>query len=243
MRMKTEVVTGMCSSSPGSLHSTKRELKRLGKRPMRYHALPCGIPLFSITSTLTPLPLYRVNQGALSPESLLLYFRHTEGESRKPHQVPVWKDIYVQSDVPERMNCLKELACNLWWAWNFEAEQLFKRMDPTLWESCRHNPRMLIEKIDFKRLLVLAEDEEFLADMDRIYGNFRSYMDRPEDTGKPKVAYFSMEFGIHPCLKIYSGGLGILAGDYLKEASDSNIPITGIGSPLQIWLLQTKTRP
>ena len=148
---------------------------------------------------------------------------------RKPHQVPVWKDIYVQSDVPERMAHLKELAFNLWWSWNIEAEHLFKRMDPSLWEQVNHNPRLLFEKIDYKRLLVLEEDEDFLKEVDRVYKLFKAYMSRPKDNSTPSVAYFSMEFGIHPCLKIYSGGLGILAGDYLKEASDSNLNIIGIG--------------
>ena len=177
------------------------------------------------------------------PREFAMILSDQTTESRKPHQVPVWKDIFVQSDVPERMRCLKELSCNLWWAWNYEAENLFKRMDPTLWESCRHNPRMLIEKIDYKRLVVLSEDEDFIAEMDRIYGSFRNYMDRPDDAGKPLVAYFSMEFGIHACLKIYSGGLGILAGDYLKEASDSNVPIVGIGLLYRYGYFRQKLGP
>ena len=148
---------------------------------------------------------------------------------RKPHQVPVWKAIYVQSDVPGKLTFLKELASNLWWSWNIEAESLFKRMDPSLWEEVRHNPKLLLEKIDYKRLLVLEDDDEFVADLRKVYDEFRLYMARPVDTVKPSVSYFSMEFGIHPCLKIYSGGLGILAGDYLKEASDSNANIVGVG--------------
>ena len=148
---------------------------------------------------------------------------------RKPHQVPVWKAIYVQSDVPEKLTFLKELSNNLWWSWNIEAESLFKRMDPSLWDEVKHNPKLLLEKIDYKRLLVLEDDDEFVADLKKVNELFRAYMDRPDDEDKPSVAYFSMEFGIHPCLKIYSGGLGILAGDYLKEASDSNVAITGIG--------------
>jgi phosphorylase/glycogen(starch) synthase len=148
---------------------------------------------------------------------------------RKPHQVPVWKAIYVQSEVPQKLIFLKELANNLWWSWNMDAELLFKRMDPSLWEDVKHNPKLLLEKMDYKRLLVLEDDDEFVADLRKVYDNFRSYMDRPADPVRPSVSYFSMEFGIHPCLKIYSGGLGILAGDYLKEASDSNANITGIG--------------
>lgn len=148
---------------------------------------------------------------------------------RKPHQVPVWKDIYIQSDVPSKLATLNELANNLWWSWNSEAEELFMSMDPSLWDNVKHNPKLLLEKIDYKRLLVLEDDEKFVAELKRIYDLFRAYLDRPVNSEQPSVAYFSMEFGIHPCLKIYSGGLGILAGDYLKEASDSNYNIVGIG--------------
>ncbi|MBG0860749.1 MAG: DUF3417 domain-containing protein, partial [Bacteroidales bacterium] len=160
------------------------------------------------------------------------FFRLVEAKDlivRKPHQVPVWKDIYVQSDVPDKLAALKDLSNNLWWSWNSEAELLFRRMDPSLWEEVRHNPKILLEKIDYKRLLVLEDDEEFVADLEKVAETFYSYINRPDDTSKPSVAYFSMEFGIHPCLKLYSGGLGVLAGDYLKEASDSNYKIIGIG--------------
>jgi phosphorylase/glycogen(starch) synthase len=162
---------------------------------------------------------------------------------RKPHQVPVWKDIYVQSDVPERMVALKELASNLWWSWNSEAELLFRRMDPSLWEQVYHNPKLLLEKIDYKRLLVLEEDEDFLSELDRVFNIYKTYIDRPDDKGKPFVAYFSMEFGIHQCLKTYSGGLGILAGDYLKEASDSNLNIIGIGLMYKYGYFRQKLGP
>jgi phosphorylase/glycogen(starch) synthase len=162
---------------------------------------------------------------------------------RTAHQIPVWKDIYVQSDVPDRLGSLKEIANNLWWTWHSEAESLFRRMDPSLWEEVQHNPKLLLEKIDYKRLLVLEDDDEFVSDLQRIYGEFNRYLGRPEDKEKPSVAYFSMEFGIHPCLKIYSGGLGILAGDYLKEASDSNITIYGIGLLYRFGYFRQKLGP
>lgn len=162
---------------------------------------------------------------------------------RKPHQIPVWKDIYVQSDVPERLAALKELASNLWWSWNNEAEMLFKRMDPSLWDQVSHNPKVLLEKIDYKRLLVLEEDEDFLTELDRVNSIFKEYMNRQDDKERPSVAYFSMEFGIHPCLKTYSGGLGILAGDYLKEASDSNFSIIGIGLMYRFGYFRQKIGP
>jgi len=177
------------------------------------------------------------------PREFAIVLGAQAGESRKPHQVPVWKDIFVQSDVPARMACLKELACNLWWSWNNDAESMFRRMDPTLWDTCGHNPRLLIEKIDYKRLQVLADDEQFIGEMDTIYRRFREYIDKPVDTSRPLVAYFSMEFGLHHCLKIYSGGLGILAGDYLKEASDSNIPLVAIGLLYRYGYFRQKLGP
>ncbi len=143
--------------------------------------------------------------------------------------MPVWKDIYVQSDVPGKLAFLKDLANNLWWSWNSEAESLFKRMDPSLWDEVLHNPKLLLEKIDYKRLLVLEDDDDFVSELHKVNNLFREYLNRPDNPDFPSIGYFSMEFGIHPCLKIYSGGLGILAGDYLKEASDSNFNITGVG--------------
>ena len=162
---------------------------------------------------------------------------------RKPHQVPVWKDIYVQSDVPEKLANLKELANNLWWSWNPEAESLFRNMDPSLWEEINHNPKVLLEKIDYKRLMVLEDDEEFVANLALIWDLFCEYKGRTDEVWKPSVAYFSMEFGIHPCLKIYSGGLGILAGDFLKEASDSNLNITGVGLLYRYGYFKQKLGP
>ncbi len=162
---------------------------------------------------------------------------------RKPHQVPVWKDIYVQSDVPGKLESLKVLSNNLWWSWNAAAESLFKRMDPSLWEEVEHNPKLLLEKIDYKRLLVLEDDDSFVTELSKIYKSFKEYLSRPGDPSRPKIAYFSMEFGIHPCLKIYSGGLGILAGDYLKEASDSNFDILGIGLLYRYGYFKQKLGP
>lgn len=162
---------------------------------------------------------------------------------RKPHQIPVWKDIYVQSDVPEKLSALKEMADNLWWSWNSDAEELFHSMDPSLWENVKHNPKLLLEKIDYKRLLVLEDDDEFVKRLADVYRQFREYLERPADTSHPSVAYFSMEFGIHPCLKTYSGGLGVLAGDYLKEASDSNFCITGIGLLYRYGYFKQKIGP
>jgi len=177
------------------------------------------------------------------PREFIRFDESTGLHIRKPHQVPVWKDIYVQSDVPDKLATLKVLANNLWWSWNNEAELLFKRMDPSLWEEVKHNPKLLLEKIDYKRLLVLEDDDDFVAELRNINEIFSKHLNRPDNNALPSIAYFSMEFGIHPCLKIYSGGLGILAGDYLKEASDSNLNITGIGLLYRYGYFKQKLGP
>ena len=177
------------------------------------------------------------------PREFIRFPETIEMHVRKPHQVPVWKDIYVQSDVPEKLSSLKEIANNLWWSWNSEAEMLFRRMDPSLWDDVKHNPKLLLEKIDYKRLLVLEDDDDFVDTLKQVNEMFKAHISRPDDTSQPSVAYFSMEFGIHPCLKIYSGGLGILAGDYLKEASDSNLNITGVGLLYRYGYFKQKLGP
>lgn len=189
------------------------------------------------------LALSHSSERREEPREFAQLLESAELRIRKPHQIPVWKDIYVQSDVPERLSALKDLANNLWWSWNPDAENLFRRMDPSLWDEIQHNPKMLLEKIDYKRLLVLEDDDEFVSDLENIYKAFKTYLARPADTTKPSVAYFSMEFGIHPCLKLYSGGLGVLAGDYLKEASDSNVNITGVGLLYRFGYFRQKIGP
>lgn len=116
-------------------------------------------------------------------------------------------------------------------------------MDPSQWDETGHNPKLLLEKMDYKRLLVLEDDDEFVARLSAIYEQYKTYLRRPDNESLPSVAYFSMEFGIHPCLKIYSGGLGILAGDYLKEASDSNLRITGVGLLYRYGYFRQKLGP
>lgn len=175
------------------------------------------------------IALERSAERRSSPRELSAVLLKKDFKPLKPHEVPVWKDIYVQSDIPERLSFIKDLASNLWWSWNPDAEMIFKRVDPSLWEKSDHNPMLLIGNVDYRRLKVLSEDDGFVAELDRVYSRFREYMDRPDMENSPLVAYFSMEFGIHHCLKIYSGGLGILAGDYLKEASDSNYNLVAVG--------------
>ena len=141
---------------------------------------------------------------------------------------PVWKKLFVKSKLPERISALRELSHNLWWTWNYQATELFESIDNEIWVSCGKDPIKLLERVSYDYLLELSEKADFVEELDKVYAMFREYMDRPAKTD-PSIAYFSMEYGINDILKIYSGGLGVLAGDYLKEASDSNVNMTAIG--------------
>ena len=135
---------------------------------------------------------------------------------------PNWKEVTVKSRVPAELEKLSELARNIWWAWNYEATELFRDLDPTLWKEAGQNPVLLLERMSYEKLEALSKDKVILKRMNDVYAKFRDYMDVTPDNKRPSVAYFSMEYGLNHVLKIYSGGLGVLAGDYLKEASDSN---------------------
>lgn len=142
--------------------------------------------------------------------------------------VPGWKKLVVKSRLPERIKVLHELTHNLWWSWNYPLMELFEAIDPQIWEEVGKNPVQLLDKVSFDRLNELASDNEFVGELDAIYARFREYMDM-EFTQNPRLAYFSMEYGLNNVLKIYSGGLGILAGDYLKEASDRGVKMVAVG--------------
>lgn len=145
-----------------------------------------------------------------------------------PSAEPLWKSIIVKSKLPKEISCLHEISRNLWWCWNYEAIELFESIDSELWESVEKNPILLLEKVSYARLSELANDPHFVANLNGIYAKFKAYLEQPFEY-KPSIAYFSMEYGLSNILKIYSGGLGILAGDYLKEASDSRVNMVAVG--------------
>ena len=142
---------------------------------------------------------------------------------------PNWKEVIVKSRIPVELERLSEIARNIWWAWNFEATELFRDLDPELWKECGQNPVLLLERMSYEKLEALAKDKVILRRMNDVYTKFRDYMDVKSDEKRPSVAYFSMEYGLSSVLKIYSGGLGVLTGDYLKEASDSNVDLCAVG--------------
>ena len=142
---------------------------------------------------------------------------------------PQWRELTVKNSLPEELYCLDEIAHNLWWVWNYEARDLFRDLDPDLYHEVKHNPVMLLERLSFSRKEAILKDKALMKRIKSVYDLFRAYMDVEPDKNRPSVAYFSMEYGIHSALKIYSGGLGMLAGDYLKEASDSNVDMCAVG--------------
>ena len=157
--------------------------------------------------------------------------------------VPCWKEVNVKSHIPESLKMLEEMARNIWWAWSDEATEMFSSLDPELWSVVGQNPVALLERISYEKLEDLSSDEAVLAKINKVYKKFKEYIDVKPDASRPSVAYFCMEYGLTHVLKIYSGGLGILAGDYLKEASDSNVDMCGVGlwtdSRLQIMKHRT----
>ncbi|MBQ8047494.1 MAG: alpha-glucan family phosphorylase [Prevotella sp.] len=142
---------------------------------------------------------------------------------------PQWKEVTIKSRLPEELKCLDELAHNMWWVWNYEARDLFRDLDPVLYHEVKHNPVMLLERLSYDRKEAIVKDEALMARIKKVCDMFKKYMSVKPDAKRPSVAYFSMEYGIHSALKIYSGGLGMLAGDYLKEASDSNVDMCAVG--------------
>ncbi|MDG5800444.1 alpha-glucan family phosphorylase [Marinilabiliaceae bacterium ANBcel2] len=142
---------------------------------------------------------------------------------------PSWKKIVVKSKLPEKISFLQKLVRNLWWTWNYEAVELFEYIDRVLWQELDKNPVKLLGKVSYERLEELSNDESFISRLADVEVKFNSYMARPLIGDSPSIAYFSMEYGINDVLKIFSGGLGILAGDYLKEASDKGVNMVAVG--------------
>lgn len=142
---------------------------------------------------------------------------------------PVWSRILVSRKLPERLSHLDTLSKNMWWCWNQDAISLFKSIDKDLWDSSKWNPIAMLDKISYKKYKDLEQDEDFIKRMDEVYNHFEAYLEARRVKQGPSIAYFSMEYGLDSSLKIYSGGLGILAGDYMKESSDIGVDFTAVG--------------
>lgn len=192
------------------------------------HTIACGIlwsKLFNYYKEAYNIALnksaqrFELYKEKKLPETIFL-----ESNENKPQ----WRKILVNTYLPDSLLGLKELAQNLWWSWNFEAQELFESIDTVLWKEAGKNPLVLLEMLTLDQYNKLLSDEDFMKKYHEVYSLFKSYMSN-KPIGDDLIAYFSMEYGINDTLKIYSGGLGILAGDYLKQASDSCKNIVGIG--------------
>lgn len=146
------------------------------------------------------------------------------------------KQLLVLPQLPEKLDKLQQLANNLWYCWNWEAVRLFIRLDADIWEQCYQNPIKMLSTLPQHRLEKAAEDEAFLASLDRVWQKYQDYLNRSKwfhykhaEHEQNKIAYFSLEFGLDTGLPVYSGGLGVLSGDTLKSASDLGLPMVGVG--------------
>jgi phosphorylase/glycogen(starch) synthase len=142
-----------------------------------------------------------------------------------------FKRLLVQSNLPNRLQALAKIANNLWWSWTSDAMQLFKYINPESWNELEQNPIALLDHLDTDDYERLLQDADFMDRLDKLNSQFDKYMQAIEKrpTKAPRIAYFCMEYGMHRSVKLYSGGLGVLAGDYLKEASDCNVDMIAIG--------------
>ena len=142
---------------------------------------------------------------------------------------PAWRDMTVRVELPKELKPLEELSKNLWWVWNSDGKSLFKDLDSDIWRSTGENPVMMLQRISFERIQEVLADKDYMNRVQQVYTHFKEYMAEPMRKDIPSVSYFSMEYGLCNCLKIYSGGLGVLAGDYIKQASDSRVEMTAVG--------------
>ena len=142
---------------------------------------------------------------------------------------PEWREMTIKSQVPAKLEILKEMSLNIYWSWTNGITSLYKDIDYDLWRATGGNPVLMLQKLSYDKLEALTEDKTIMHRVNALYDEFRKYMDAPCRKDVPSVAYFSMEYGLTNILKIYSGGLGVLAGDYLKEASDYNVDMVAVG--------------
>lgn len=139
------------------------------------------------------------------------------------------KRIFIESHLPEELKPLQVMAGNLWWSWNKEGTELFRSILPEKWTGLNYNPIAVLEEMTNERAQELAMDSDFLAKLQRVKTGYENYIKAKEERKGPKIAYFCMEYGLHISVRLYSGGLGVLAGDFLKEASDLNVDMVAVG--------------
>lgn len=174
------------------------------------------------------LALKQIDNRQANIDKQMFHQKGTNFNQIQSH-TPSWKKALVKPNLPKVLKPLMELANNLWWTWNYGAAELYKSIDPELWEAVEFNPIALIEAMDSRQISALESNTEFIGRLEKVHANFKAYMAKKEEQNSDRIAYFSMEFGLHDTIKIFSGGLGILAGDFIKEASDNNVNMVAVG--------------
>src|SRR5438445_7962157 len=151
--------------------------------------------------------------------------------------MPTFQTYNVTPTLPAALEPLREMSFNLWWTWEPSARRLFRHLDPELWNRTNHNPVRMLQLSRQSRLEEVSQDKAFLRELKQVHDAFRNYLGRVDTYGKTgtggeiknPIAYFSAEFGFHESIPNYSGGLGILAGDHCKSASDLDLNFVAIG--------------
>ena len=212
-----ERVSGYDTAQTDAVKANARDVSSIAlwDHFLTYYTSAYAIALGKIVQDLAKFPVRRDE---------CFFIRHDHWRS-----APSWFPVTIQKQLPYRLIFLDILSKNLWWSWNEEAIDLFAGIDPELWLKAEKNPIILLDMIPLKKYKALEKNTAFLARLDAVEDRFEEYMKAKESMTEPRIAYFSMEYGLDWSLKIYSGGLGILAGDYLKEASDKAVPMTAVG--------------
>lgn len=220
VRKIAEIIESFTQKSDQEIHSLREEAHKISlafswdKQFIQYEAAYA----LALQKSLQRAELY-ANKPQAEPLTV-----SEEVETR-----PSWRSVTIQEALPEILSGLYRLSRNLWWSWNSEAEELFEYIDTGLWDKSHHNPVVFLQSINYRTIKNLQQDKIFLKKLQVIENKFDQYLKADLPNDQPRVAYFSMEYGIHNSIKLYSGGLGILAGDYLKEASDRGINMVAVG--------------
>ncbi len=224
-----ELITGITSELVRYTNLSSEEMEKVRKDAMKLSKIALWKNLYkhyqsTYTKAIKKLKKMEYNGGGDNHEQVGFI-----SQQAAPGSHPNWTRMLVERAIPESLHRLEEITKNLWWSWNDSSRRLFESIDKELWGVVNRNPIALLDRLTRSDLVRLSEDKEFIARLDSVYAQFKAYMDAKDGGSKPKIAYFSMEYGLHSSLKIYSGGLGILAGDYLKESSDKNVPMVAVG--------------
>jgi len=216
-----EKINEFAAYSPDELSAIKENAKNvsniaLWNNHIKYYKKAATIALRKVAERVAELPMLQEEKTTIV-------------EKRISVNQPNWSQIMVHKHIPESLAALEELSRNLWWCWNQDAVELFESVDSEQWKNVGYNPVALLDLISLNRYKELEKNADFVKKLKTVHEKFTTYMSEKNTTEGAHISYFSMEYGLHCSLKIYSGGLGILAGDYLKEASDKNTKLTGVG--------------